>query len=325
MCRKFFMSEIPLVSVIIPVWNGAACLPETLRALQAQTYGCFEALIVDDGSTDETAARAQKFCETDARFSLIRQANSGVSAARNAAIARARGEWIAFLDADDVWLPRKLECQMELSRQDSRANFLFTNYYFWDGQRDLGVHYRPRRPLPDGDPLRALAASNVFGISTVMVRRELLTPDFLFDPRLPTGEDWDFYLHLAGRGLRARGTRTPLVRYRRWPGNISAQKLKMAEGDVPMLEKNLRSTQRPELRPILQRSLNFARAKLELAHARQMLDNAPEEIPAAIWRAWRLQPRRLKWLMWFSLAAWPKFLGGRATAGIVHLKLIQKF
>src|SRR5277367_606695 len=102
-CNNKPMTTSPPVSVIIPVWNGATVLLETLRSLQVQTYANFEAIIVDDGSTDDTAAIAQKFCETDPRFSLIRQANGGVSAARNTAIERAQGEWLAFLDGDDVW------------------------------------------------------------------------------------------------------------------------------------------------------------------------------------------------------------------------------
>jgi glycosyltransferase involved in cell wall biosynthesis len=320
------VSETPLVSVVIPAFNAAGLVGQTLESLRLQTFQNFEALIVDDGSTDATAAVVQEFCNADRRFSLMRRPHAGLPATRNAGMEQARGEFIAFLDADDLWLPEKLERQMKLFRADPRVNFSYTNFYFWDGTRDLQVHYRPRRQLPDGDPARPLAESNVFGISTVIVRREMLAPDFLFDTRLINGcEDWDLFLRLAERGLWTRGTREPLVRYRRWPGNMSNQKSKMVECDVQVLEKNLRATKRRDLLPIYRRSLNLASARLELIRARRMLDDSPEKVSATIWRAWRFYPRRLKWLMWFLLVAWPKSFGGLATQRIVHRKLIQKF
>ncbi len=320
------VSETPLVSVVIPAFNAAGLIGQTLESLRLQTFQNFEALIVDDGSTDATAAVVQEFCNADRRFRLMRRPHAGLPATRNAGMMQARGEFIAFLDADDLWLPEKLERQMKLFRADPRVNFSYTNFYFWDGTRDLQVHYRSRRPLPDGVPARPLARSNVFGISTVIVRRETVIPDFLFDTRLIGGcEDWDLFLRLAERGLWARGTREPLVRYRRWPGNMSNQKLKMIESDVHVLEKNLRATKRRDLLPIYRRSLNLARARLELIRARRMLDDSPEKVSAAIWRAWTFYPRRLKWLMWFALVAWPKFFGGLAAQKIVHRKLIKKF
>jgi hypothetical protein len=106
---------------------------------------------------------------------------------------------------------------------------------------------------------------------------------------------------------------------------MSRHKLKIAEGGVCVLEKNLRATRHPELRPLFRRSLAFARAKLELARARQILDRSPQAVSTAIWRAWRIYPRRLKWLMWFALVSWPEFLGGGATAQIVHRKIRRKW
>jgi glycosyltransferase involved in cell wall biosynthesis len=319
------MSTSPVVSVIIPVWNGAALLPETLRSLQSQTFTDFEALIVDDGSTDDTAAVAGTFCQADARLRLVSRPHAGLSATRNAGLELARGEFIAFLDSDDVWLPGKLERQMELFRADPRANFAYTNYYFWDGQQDQSVGYRANRPLPDGDSARRLVWANVYALSSVVVRRATLGRAGGFDPSLDSCEDWDMWLRLAEQDFWARGTREPLVRYRRWPGSMSTKKLKMVRHNLIVLEKNLLATRRPELRPASRQAIRYNRAVLELLLARQSLDAGPAEVPAGLWRAWRHYPYRLKWLMWFGLAAWPKLLGGNATAGIVHRKLIQKF
>ena len=141
----------PLVSIIIPAFNAAPVLVEALESARVQTFQNFEAIIVDDGSTDDTAEIARRFCAGDSRFRLLRQANAGLPAARNTALGQANGKWIAFLDADDAWLAQKLEHQLALAGEDARANFLFTNFYFWDGARDLAIRYRANRPLPDGD------------------------------------------------------------------------------------------------------------------------------------------------------------------------------
>ena len=325
---KPLTTEPPLVSVVVPVWNGAVFLLEALRSVQAQTHKKFEAIIVDDGSTDETATVARGFCETDSRFVFLRQPHAGVSAARNAALAGARGQYVAFLDADDVWLPQKLEHQLALFAGDPRVNAVFANFYVWDGARDLRVWHHPNKSFPAGDVARRLIFS--IGLvcptmSAAVFRRELLRDVEFFDSELAIGEDWDLLLRMAECGLWARITREPLARYRRWDGNTTNQKLKMAEANVAIVEKNSRRSQRPELRPVYERSFARARARLELARARQFVESQPAAVPAAIWRAWRLQPREFQWLLRLALVKWPKFLGGGVTARLVHRKLIQKF
>src|ERR1700722_3083674 len=235
------MIESPFISIVVPALNVAGVIEETLQAVSRQTFQNFEVIIVDGGSTDDSATIAQRFCKNDARFSFVLQHGSDISTARNTAIQRACGEWIAFLDADDVWLPTKLKRQFELIQKDPRANFLFTNYYIWDGQNDLGVYYRPSHSLPDGDVMRRLISNNIFGTSSILVQRGILTDDCRFDSQLSNGcEDWDLWLRLAERGLCVRGTHDPLMRYRRWQGNKSNQKLKTLLGDIQLLEKNLR-------------------------------------------------------------------------------------
>ena len=102
----------PLVSVVMPAWNAEATIVEALRSVAAQTYRDLEIIIVDDGSTDATAALAKEFCASDPRARTVRRSNGGPAAARNLGIAEARGEWIALIDADDVWHPTKIEKQL---------------------------------------------------------------------------------------------------------------------------------------------------------------------------------------------------------------------
>ena len=313
----------PLISIVIPAFNAAGVIAETLASARLQTFKDFEAIIVDDGSTDDTAAVARRFCEADPRFFLIQQANQGVSAARNAAIRQSRGEWIAFLDADDVWLPEKLARQMELSRADPRADFLFTNLHFWDGQRDLYPTFHAGQPLPEGDIARSLIAHDAYGTSTVMVRREALFAVGLFDPAVDYSQDWDLWLRLGDRGLWARGVREPLVRYRRWPGSRMTNRLRMADGNVQILELNLRATRHPEFRPLYRRKLASALAERELIRARPLIASDPAAVPPLVWRAWRHE-RRLKWLRWWLRLVWPKFLGGDRMARFVHKKILER-
>jgi glycosyltransferase involved in cell wall biosynthesis len=312
------------VSIIIPASNAASVIVETLESLRLQTFQDFEALIVDDGSTDDTAAIAQNFCEANPRFFLIRQGNGGVSAARNTAITRARGEWLAFLDADDVWLPRKLERQMELSRQDPRANFLFTNYFYWDGHRDLHPAFSDEEPLPEGDVTRKLIWADPYGLSTVMIRRQTLLAAGSFDPAASYSQDWDMFLRICERELWARGVREPLVRYRRWPGSRTTNRLKSAEGNAEVIRRRLHKTTRPDLREWYRRSFANKLAECEMARARILIETNPGAVPALTWRAWKHE-YRLKWLRWYFLLVWPKILGGNLTRQTVHRKIFSRY
>jgi hypothetical protein len=101
--------------------------------------------------------------------------------------------------------------------------------------------------------------------------------------------------------------------------------MRTAQYNVLVLEKNMSASRRPELLPLYQRALNLFRSRRELARARQLLDSSPGKVPAAIWRAWRMNPREAKWLLRWLLSGWPKVLGGRFTAAGVHHKLREKF
>lgn len=109
------MSDV-LISVVVPVWNAGRYLGEALESLRAQTHARFEAILVNDGSTDDSPDICRRFCRLDSRFVMVDRANGGVSAARNAGIEMAKGEWIAFMDADDIMLPRCLQTLLEAAQ-----------------------------------------------------------------------------------------------------------------------------------------------------------------------------------------------------------------
>lgn len=315
------MTSQPLISIVIPAFNAASVLGGALRSVQQQQYPHFQAVVVDDGSADGTAKVARPFVEQDRRFALLQQPNRGVSAARNAGVAAACGEWIAFLDADDLWLANKLARQVQCLHDSPDANFIFSNYYVWDGQRDLRLRYADRKHFPMGDFTHRLIGFNLLGISTVMVRRDLLSRVGLFDSDLDPAEDWDMWLRLAEAGCRARGIREPLARYRIWPGSASNQSLRMAQATVRVLHARLAQCSLSTWRRAYRRSLAVARGRLEFAAIRPLLDTHPESLPLAAFRAWRACPWRLKWLAWYVAVRWPGVLGGTFLTERVHRKI----
>ena len=107
-----FASDKPLVSVIVPAYNAEAYIAHTLNSVLSQTYNNIEVIVVDDGSNDETANIVESIIQSDDRVTLLQQPNSGVAAARNLAIQKSRGEYIAPIDADDIWYPQKIEKQV---------------------------------------------------------------------------------------------------------------------------------------------------------------------------------------------------------------------
>ena len=315
------MKDAPHISVIVPAYNAESFLAETLASVQRQTYREFEVIVVDDGSTDRTSEIARGFIKKDARFILLRQQHAGEVAARNTALKQARGEWIAFLDADDVWLPEKITAQLDLLKQEPRANLLFNDYFFWDGRNDLGRRYSNPDKFPDGDAGRHLIFFDLFGTSTVMLKREALKAVGLFDVELPMASDWDMWLRIAEHGLCSKGVRQPLVRYRLWPGQISRNAIRMCEGNVLVLEKALARRQSASWRRAYKRSLQIARGNLELAKVRPLIESRPGVVPAAALRAWMHCPSRLKWLLWCIGALWPN----SPWAGIVYRKIQRKW
>src|SRR5882724_2373758 len=115
-----------LISVIIPAYNYAAYIEETLRSVAQQKYSDFECIVIDDGSKDDTRVRVESFCERDNRFHYYYQNNQGLSAARNAGLRNAKGTYIAFLDADDLWTEAKLSNQMSVLKEKN-CQVVFSN------------------------------------------------------------------------------------------------------------------------------------------------------------------------------------------------------
>ena len=136
---------MPRVTVLIPTYNAAAYLTETLESVCTQTFRDFELLIVDDGSRDDTLAMARRF-ESRLTLRIIEQANAGPAAARNNGVRQAHGEYVAFIDSDDLMMPRRLEAQLALFDADPALGLAHTDLMTFD---DRGVLHTSRRALAD--------------------------------------------------------------------------------------------------------------------------------------------------------------------------------
>jgi glycosyltransferase involved in cell wall biosynthesis len=187
-------SEPPWVSVIIPTYNRAWCLREAVESVRGQEFRGFELIVVDDGSTDETPRLLREFGDA---LRVLRQANRGVSAARNAGIAAARAELIAFLDSDDIWLPGKLSRQVEFFSRHPEALICQTEeLWVRNGRRvNPGKRHRKRGGMIFESSLELCLVSP----SAVMLRRGLLDAVGRFDERLPACEDYDLWLRISCR------------------------------------------------------------------------------------------------------------------------------
>jgi glycosyltransferase involved in cell wall biosynthesis len=198
-------AKVPLVSVIIPAYNRAWCLRETVDSVLAQEFGDFELIVVDDGSADATADLLAVYAD---RARVLRQTNLGVSAARNAGIAAARGKLIAFLDSDDIWLPGKLGRQVEFFDLHPEALICQTEELWVKNGRRVNPGKRHRKR--DGMIFEPSLELCLVSPSAVMVRRELFERVGRFDESLPACEDYDLWLRVSCR-FPVHLLETPLI------------------------------------------------------------------------------------------------------------------
>jgi glycosyltransferase involved in cell wall biosynthesis len=195
---------MPRVSVVIPTYNRRDLVREAIASATAQSYADFEVIVVDDGSADGTAEVVRQF----AGIRYVCQPNRGVSAARNAGAALARGELLAFLDSDDLWRPRKLECQVALFDQYPGMQICQTDeIWIRDGVR-VNPHNKHRKT--GGDIFARSLELCLVSPSAVMMRRALFEELGGFDESLPACEDYDLWLRVATR-LPVHFVEMPLV------------------------------------------------------------------------------------------------------------------
>lgn len=188
------MSLVPLASVIIPTFNRAVFLREAIDSVLAQTEKNFELIVVDDGSNDATRAVAESY---GARLRYFFQANAGASAARNTGIKNARGQFITFLDSDDLWQPKKLARQIAWMQAHLEIMLCYTDE-IWI-RRGVRVNQKKIHAKAGGWIYPLCLPRCIISPSSVLMRREFFEAVGVFDEQLPICEDYDLWLRAASR------------------------------------------------------------------------------------------------------------------------------
>jgi len=213
------MINEPLVSIVTPAYNSQDYIQETIQSILNQSYTNWELIIVDDCSTDDTVNIINSF--TDQRIKLHKlKENSGAAIARNTAIGKATGDYLAFLDSDDVWVMDKLKKQVMFMQHHDCA-FSFTGYELMNEDGKLLEKYVP---VPYVMTYEKLLKNTIIGCLTVMLDRNKIGDQYMTNIR--AGQDTAFWLQLLRQGFTAYGINEPLSHYRMVADGISGNKFK---------------------------------------------------------------------------------------------------
>lgn len=247
---------MPKVTVVIPAYNAMAYLPGTIESVLDQTFDDFEVVVVNDGSSDEIEQWISQIKDT--RVKLISQKNQGLARARNAGIACAQGDYLAFLDADDLWEPTKLEKQVRVLEENPETGLVYVWVAYIDQRGELTG--RVFKHQAEGNVWQHLTEHNIIECGSVaMVRRSCLDVVGIFDENLTqynVNEDWDMWLRIAAR-YPFKVVKEPLVYYRQVPSSASRNWHKMEESFRIVIEKAFANAS-PELLHLKQRSYGSA-------------------------------------------------------------------
>ncbi len=308
----------PTCTVVVAAYNGAATIGEALESVLAQTRRDFELIVVDDGSTDHTAAAVTPYL-SDRRVRLERQANAGPAASRNAAIEVATGRYVSMLDSDDLWLPQYLECMVEALERSPAAGFAFTRAWVLERttNRIRKVPWCPRaRQI--GEPselLNALIEDN-FVFNAVTVRREVLREVGSYDPTIVGTEDYALWLKLVAHGYGAAFVPGPLCVCSDRPGSLSHDHRRMLTAHRRTYAKLLASDRlTPDAASRARKRLAASERELQLVttSARRSPASTARNIVAGATRGWRQRRARLSEPPSEVAAAFPGLGRGRGV------------
>jgi teichuronic acid biosynthesis glycosyltransferase TuaG len=308
---------MPVFSVIIPVYNAEAYIQRTLESVFAQSFRDFEVIVVDDGSTDRTADRVQTFSHHPG-LRYVYQDNAGPAAARNTGLMLAEGQFIAFLDSDDLWLPRKLEAHWERLQASPQMGLSFNWFEVFYDRPDDRPDDRPsggQRLVPWFAPpvestlewVDFLERNWTGTSSTVVVRAEAVKKGQAgFDARFRTGEDYQLWLTIAQAGWEIGFVPEALTVYRKRPSSLTVDYVQIALDELLVMQDAVLHCD-PELKPAA-----------ELAVRRRWVDVA--------WAYLRSGQPALAWQsMQKGYAAIPQFVVERLNRKRLHRPVTSQF
>jgi glycosyltransferase involved in cell wall biosynthesis len=226
----------PVVSIVVPAYNTAPYIADTLSSVLAQTYNDYEIIVVNDGSPDTPALESAIHPFRD-RIHYIVQENRGLSGARNSGIAAARGEYVALLDSDDLWEPDYLERQLDVIRKDPGLAIVYPNAITFGDRMRSGRLFMDQFPSSGEVTFERLVKQECNVMVSVLAKRDVLVAAGLFDESLRSSEDFDLWLRVVQGGWRIGYHRHPVVRSRLRPESLTADAVSMCQHIVRVLEK----------------------------------------------------------------------------------------
>ena len=265
-------NDAPAVSIIIPAFNAASYIGAALDSVFAQTFSDYETIIVNDGSpdTDDLERMLEPYRE---RIVYLKQENSGPGGARNTAILKARGEYVALLDSDDVWLPNYLAQQMQALRGNPALDLIYCDALLVGESPLAGRTFMEVEPSRGEVTFESLLRWDcVIITSCTVARRQSLIDAGLFDANLYYSEDFDLWLRLLQRGGRLAYQTQVLAHHRLHATSLCADGVRQLEGEISVYEKWLREPSlSPAMKELLRTQMWHRRADLAIAEGKQKL------------------------------------------------------
>ena len=254
----------PLVSVIIPAFKASGHIADALNSVFSQGFIDYEVIVVNDGSPDSDLLE-QALKPYISRINYSRQENLGPSAARNSGIHRARGEWLAFLDSDDIWLPNYLGEQLSFLRSNAALDMVYCNATLNGGAGESGKTFMDVCPSTGPVTFESVLVEQCQVLTSgTMIRKQILERSGLFDEKLRCSEDHDLWLRILHCGDKAAYQRKVLLRRNVRPEGQGSAPGGLLEGEIQSLKKlDLELDLHPATRSILRDRLR----KIEAAHA----------------------------------------------------------
>jgi glycosyltransferase involved in cell wall biosynthesis len=259
----------PSFSAVVAAYQAAPFIGDAIESLLAQTLLPVEVIVCDDGSTDDLQEALAPYA---ARIVLLRQENRGPAAARNTAARAASGDFLAVLDADDVYFPERLEALAELSANRPDLDILTTDCRIVFEGRIVRNCYGSDYRFAADDQRRAILEENFVGPGHMAVRRERFLAVGGFDESFRQAEDWDCWIRMILSGSRVGLVDEPLAEYRIRPPRLASDRVGMLEGRIAVLEKTAgREDLSQDERAVVERSLAAQRRRLRLRRAEDAL------------------------------------------------------
>ena len=276
------MSDRPDVSVIIPAYNCAGLVRASLDSALSQRGVTLEVIVVDDGSTDDTVGIVESYGEP---VRCIRQSNQGAYVARNRAAAAARGDWLAFLDADDLWFADKLVKQLQLAEPE--VGLIYSDYSHMDSSNRVRGRASDAAELVQGKIFDHLLVDNFIGTSTVLMRTRIFNELGGFATDITGCADWDMWLRYAVGDREVRVYTEPLSAYRWHAGQMSKSFAARQRNRLEVIERAVNRAR--------QRGHPVSRSLERKAYGNSWATAAWFVGSADRWQAWKWTLRALAW------------------------------